>query len=56
MLANISDYYDTEVQDSVEAMTGMIEPILTVGMGVMVTLFALAIFLPMWKMMELAQQ
>ena len=27
-----------------------------VGMGVMVTLFALAIFLPMWNMMEMAQQ
>jgi len=56
MLANISEYYDSEVQDSVDGMTGLIEPILTVGMGVMVTLFALAIFLPMWKMMEMAQQ
>ena len=56
MLANISEYYDSEVQDAVDGMTGMIEPILTVGMGIMVTLFALAIFLPMWNMMEMAQQ
>lgn len=56
MLANISEYYDSEVQSAVEGMTAVIEPMLTVGIGVMVTLFALAIFLPMWNMMEMAQQ
>ncbi len=55
MLANIAEYYDREVRASVEGMTAMIEPLLTVGMGVMVTLFALAIFLPMWNMMQLAR-
>jgi len=56
MLANISEYYDSEVQSTVEGMTALIEPILTVGMGAMVVVLALAIFLPMWNMMELAQQ
>lgn len=55
MLANISEYYDGEVTSAVEGLTGMIEPILTVGMGAMVLLLALAIFLPMWNMMQLAQ-
>ncbi|MBM3326803.1 MAG: type II secretion system F family protein [Calditrichaeota bacterium] len=56
MLANISEYYDQEVKAAVEGMTAMIEPLLTVGMGAMVILLALAIFLPMWNMMDMAQQ
>ncbi len=56
MLANISEYYDQEVSAAVEGMTAMIEPLLTVGMGVMVVILALAIFLPMWNMMDLAKQ
>jgi type II secretory pathway component PulF len=56
MLANIGDYYDAEVKSTVEGLTGMIEPILTVGMGAMVVVLALAIFLPMWNMMEMAQK
>lgn len=55
MLANIAEYYDAEVKASVDGMTALIEPMLTVGMGVMVALFALAIFLPMWDMIQLAQ-
>ena len=56
MLGNIGEYYDGEVQSTVEGLTGMIEPILTVGMGAMVIVLALAIFLPMWNMMSMAQQ
>ncbi|MFH0765289.1 MAG: type II secretion system F family protein, partial [Calditrichota bacterium] len=55
MLANIAEYYDAEVRSSVDGMTALIEPMLTVGMAVMVLLFALAIFLPMWDMIQLAQ-
>ncbi|MCF7809950.1 type II secretion system F family protein [bacterium] len=55
MLVNISEYYDEEVTQAVEGLTGMIEPILTVGMGGMVLLLALAIFLPMWDMTQMAQ-
>ncbi|MFC2150156.1 type II secretion system F family protein [Calditrichota bacterium] len=56
MLATISDFYEAEVEESVEGLTGMIEPILTLGMGGMVLLLMLAIFLPMWDMMEMAKQ
>jgi type II secretory pathway component PulF len=34
----------------------MIEPILTLGMGVMVLILALAIFLPMWNMIDLTNK
>ncbi|MFN3821541.1 MAG: type II secretion system F family protein, partial [bacterium] len=48
MLANVGDYYDMEVKTTVEGLTAMIEPLLTVGLGAVVLVFALAIFLPMW--------
>jgi type II secretory pathway component PulF len=56
MLGNISEYYDAEVKNAVEGLTAMIEPLLTVGMGLMVLVLALAIFLPMWNMIDLANQ
>ena len=56
MLANISEYYDEEVKRSVDGLTAMIEPALTLGMGIMVLLLALAVFLPMWDMTQIAQQ
>ncbi len=56
MLANIADFYEEEVRHSVEGMTALIEPVLTLGMGGMVLLLMLAIFLPMWDMMQLADK
>ncbi|NQT33616.1 type II secretion system F family protein [bacterium] len=56
MLANIAEYYEEEVSNSVEGLTSLIEPILTLGMGGMVLMLMLAIFLPMWDMMQMAQQ
>jgi len=56
MLGNIADYYDSEVRHAVDGLMAMIEPILTVGMGIMVLILMLAIFLPMWDMTKLAQQ
>ena len=54
MLLHVSEYYDDEVSNSVEALTDMIEPLLTVLMGGMVAVLALAIFLPMWNLTDLA--
>ncbi len=55
MLLNVSKHYDTEVEYAVKNLTGMIEPVLTVGVGVIVLFLALAIFLPMWSLTTLAQ-
>jgi len=52
MLYNVSEYYNKEVAETVENMTSLIEPIVTVVMGGMVLLLALAMFLPMWDMMN----
>lgn len=50
MLDNVSQYYDSEVNETIDNMTSMIEPVITVVLGGMVLLFALAIFLPMWDL------
>ncbi len=55
MLLNVSKHYDTEVEYAVKNLTGMMEPVLTVGVGVIVLFLALAIFLPMWSLTTLAQ-
>ncbi|MFQ5863940.1 MAG: type II secretion system F family protein [bacterium] len=55
MLLNVSKHYDTEVDYAVKNLTSMIEPILTVALGVIVLFLALAIFLPMWDLTKLAQ-
>lgn len=55
MLLNISKHYDKEIEYAVKNLTSMIEPILTVAMGVIVLFLALAIFLPMWDLTKIAQ-
>lgn len=50
MLDSVSQYYDSEVNETIDNMTSMIEPVITVLLGGMVLIFALAIFLPMWDL------
>ncbi|MBD3223590.1 MAG: hypothetical protein GF313_02605 [Caldithrix sp.] len=52
MLSSVSSYYDQEVTDAVNNMTAYIEPVVTVVLGGMILLLALALFLPMWDMMN----
>ena len=50
MLDNVYRYYDAEVKTVIKNLTSMIEPILIVGLGLIVLLFALAIYMPMWDL------
>jgi len=50
MLSTVAEHYDIEVAQTVKNLTTLLEPILLVGIFGMVTLLALAIFLPMWNM------
>jgi type IV pilus assembly protein PilC len=56
MLNKISDFYDQEVDVAVKSLTSMIEPLVMVGMGVVVGAIVLAMFLPMFEMSQLASQ
>ena len=52
MLAEVTNYYEREIDYSVSRLSSYIEPILTVGLGLMVLFLALAIFMPWWDMIK----
>ncbi|MEA2082989.1 MAG: type II secretion system F family protein [Thermodesulfobacteriota bacterium] len=52
MMAKVADFYEAETDYTIKHISSLIEPILLLGMGVAVGFIALAIFTPMWSMME----
>ena len=50
MLDKISDFYTREVDAAIAGLTSMIEPALIVGLGGIVTIVVLAIYLPIFQM------
>jgi MSHA biogenesis protein MshG len=52
MMDKVADYYDMETNYTIKNLATLIEPILLAFMGIMVGFIALAIFTPMWSMME----
>ena len=48
MLSRVADFYDEEVDAAVEALTALIEPLMTVVMGVVVGGLLVAMYLPMF--------
>ena len=56
MLQKVSDFYDSEVRASVDALTSMIEPILILMMGIVVGGIVVALFMPILQLSGLVQQ
>jgi len=52
MLAKVADFYEDEVEQSVKALTSIIEPIMIVVLGGMVGLILLSMYLPMFKIFD----
>jgi len=50
LLAKISDFYDSEVDATVSALTSLIEPLLIILLGVVVGSIAIALYLPIFSM------
>ena len=50
MLAKVSDFYDREVDDMVNALTSLIEPLLIIVMGVTVGGILIALYLPIFNL------
>lgn len=55
MLGKVSDFYDQEVEDTVNSLTALIEPLLIIVMGVSVGLILIALYLPMFNIASLIQ-
>lgn len=56
MLNELAKHYDEELELAVENLSSALAPILLLLLGILVLFFALAVFLPMWDMMQIAQQ
>ncbi len=52
MLEKIADTYEEEVDNAVGALTSLIEPIMIVGLAVVVGTIVIALFLPLTKIIE----
>jgi type IV pilus assembly protein PilC len=53
MLAKIADFYEDEVDSTIQSLTSIIEPLMMIGVGFMVGIIIIAMYLPMFKMMQL---
>jgi type IV pilus assembly protein PilC len=54
MLNDVTEYYEEEVQSQVQAITSMIEPALIVGLGAVVLVVILGIYLPIFGLSKAA--
>lgn len=52
MLSKIADFYDSEVESAVDALTSMLEPLMMVFLGGMVGAVIVGMYLPMFKIFE----
>ena len=55
MLEKIADFYDQEIDATVDAMTSLIEPLLIVVMGAAVGGMVVALYMPMFNIINLIQ-
>jgi type IV pilus assembly protein PilC len=55
MLGKVADFYEDEVDAAIQALTSIIEPIMMIGVGVMVGFIVIAMYLPMFKMLTLIE-
>ncbi|RDI73558.1 Type II secretory pathway component PulF [Gaiella occulta] len=55
MLSKVADFYEDEVDASIAALTSIIEPLMMVGVGVMVGIIIISMYLPMFKMLSLVK-
>ena len=52
MLSKIADFYDAEVDEAVDALTAMLEPLMMVGLGGTVGGMLIAMYLPIFKIAD----
>ena len=55
MMQEVAEVYQREVDTQLKTLSAQIEPIMIVGLGAMVLVLALGIFLPMWDLGSVSQ-
>jgi type IV pilus assembly protein PilC len=53
MLGKIADFYESEVDAAVKALTSIIEPLMIVVVGGIIGFIVISMYLPMFKIYEL---
>jgi type IV pilus assembly protein PilC len=56
MLGKIADFYEEEVDAAIATLTSIVEPVMMIGVGVMVGIIVISMYLPMFKMLSLVNQ
>lgn len=52
MMSKVADFYEDEVEQAVKALTSMLEPIMMVGIAIMVGTILLSMYLPMFAIFD----
>lgn len=52
MMAKVADFYEDEVEQAVKALTSIIEPLMMVGIAIMVGTILLSMYLPMFSIFD----
>jgi type IV pilus assembly protein PilC len=55
MLGKIADFYEDEVDSSIATLTSILEPLMMIGVGMMVGVIIISMYLPMFKLLTLIQ-
>ncbi|HEY5549048.1 MAG TPA: type II secretion system F family protein [Coriobacteriia bacterium] len=55
MLSKIADFYEAEVDASVKSLTSILEPILMLGVGAIVGVVVISMYLPIFNMMNIVK-
>ena len=55
MLHKLADFYDDEVATMLKSLTSIIEPIMMIGVGCIVGVVVIAMYMPMFKIFDLVQ-
>jgi type IV pilus assembly protein PilC len=53
MLTKVADFYEDEVDASIQSLTSIIEPLLMIMVGFIVGIIVIAMYLPMFKILTL---
>jgi type IV pilus assembly protein PilC len=53
MLTKVADFYEDEVDAAIQALTSIIEPLMMIGVGMMVGVIVISMYLPMFKLLTL---
>ena len=52
MLAKVADFYDSEVESTLKGLASLIEPLMIVGLGVLVGFIAVSVIAPIYTIIQ----